>query len=162
MRHHWDRHESSFTDNCNVSKNFLRFRLGRILLDWASSWFLIATRGVSPGLFPNDSHGSVLPVRLNHLIVPCFVVGCANAIATKEAASNAREIEPRFLMNHVDKKHDSSGVGLVASRFDCSYDAKAPLGVTRDDAVDVEVVGEGCTILDECVEIKDGAIDLDA
>ena len=87
-------------------------------------------------------------------------MGCTNAIAAKEAASDASEIEPRFLMNHVDEKHNSSSVGLVASRFDCSHDAKAALCVTCDDPVDVEVVGEGCTILDECVEIKDCTVDL--
>ena len=89
-------------------------------------------------------------------------MGCANAITAKETASDTGEVEPSFLMNHVDEEHDPSGVGLVTSRFDRSHDAKTALCVTCDDPVDVEVVGEGCTILDECVEIKDCTIDLHA
>jgi hypothetical protein len=65
-------------------------------------------------------------------------------------------------MNDVDKEHLAGRICLITSFFDCPNNSETPLSIARDDAIDMYVIGEGNAVLDERMEIKNGAVDLDA
>ena len=65
-------------------------------------------------------------------------------------------------MNHVDEEHLPGCVGLFTCFFNGPHHAETALGITRDHAVDVHVVGEGDSVFDEGVEIEDCSVDLNA
>ena len=65
-------------------------------------------------------------------------------------------------MNDVHKEHLAGRVCLITSLFDCPNNSETSLSIPRDDAIDMYVIGEGNAVLDERMEIKYGAVDLDA